>query len=66
MIDKKNFHHYIMVCKTITKISLKTLFVSKYFVFKQSVTGIVHIIANSFVQLYDISFQVPPSTSETY
>ena len=40
--------------------------VSKYFVFKQTVTGIVLVIANSFVQLYDISFQVPPSTSETY
>ena len=48
MIDKKNFHHYIMVCKTITKISLKTLFVSKYFVFKQTVTGIVLVIAQQF------------------
>ena len=52
MINKKKSHHYITIRKTTTKIFLKTVFMSKHLVFKQSVTGSVLIMANCFVQLY--------------
>lgn len=60
MINKKKFHHYITICKTATRIFLKTVSMSKHLVIKQSVIGSAHIMANSFVQLYNISFQAPP------